>query len=41
LIKRGANVNGKDYRGKSVLSFATLNGNSKIVELLKKAGARD
>jgi len=40
LIKRGADVNGKDYRGKSVLSFATLNGNSKNSGASEEGGCK-
>lgn len=40
LVERGANVNAKNLDGESVLDRAKLHGNSAIVDLLVKAGAK-
>lgn len=40
LINQGANVNEKDNYGNSPLDIARYRGHTKIVELLKQAGAR-
>ncbi len=41
LIKYGANVNAKDWDGKTPLSRAQEAGHTEIVELLKKHGAKE
>lgn len=40
LIKHGADVNAKDYRGDSALAVATENGNGAAAKALVEAGAR-
>ena len=40
LLKHGANVNAKSNKDKTPLSIATEAGNTNIVEILKKAGAK-
>jgi ankyrin repeat protein len=39
LLRAGANVNTRDYNGKTPLMAATANGNLKIMEMLIKTGA--
>jgi pectate lyase len=41
LLSKGADINAKDNKGKTVLSYATENGHTEIVELLKKHGAKE
>lgn len=41
LIARGIDVNAKSPRGETALSLARLRGNTPLVDLLLKAGARD
>lgn len=40
LVKLGANVSAKDYRGDTALSIANENGNNAAASVLMKAGAR-
>ena len=41
LLKAGADVNAKDNDGKTAIKLAQEAGNTKIVELLKAAGAKE
>jgi len=41
LIKKGANVNAKDQFGKSALNYAIERGPQKMIEVLRKAGAKE
>jgi ankyrin repeat protein len=41
LLNKGANVNTKDKNGVTALTIATKNGHKEIIELLKKAGAKE
>ncbi|MEO1004488.1 MAG: ankyrin repeat domain-containing protein, partial [Cyanobacteria bacterium J06638_38] len=40
LITKGADVNVKDKKGRSILLKATYNNNQEVIELLKKYGAK-
>ncbi len=40
LLEKGALVNAKDNNGETALIWATMNGHSEIVRLLKQAGAK-
>ena len=40
LVKAGADVNAKNNYGRTVLSYAKDKGNTKIIKILKEAGAR-
>jgi len=41
LLSKGADINAKDNNGKTALSYATENGHTEIVELLRKHGAKE
>jgi len=41
LLENGADINVKTNDGKTALTFASENGHSNIVELLKQAGAKE
>jgi hypothetical protein len=41
LLEKGANVNDKDSTGKSLLRSAQENGYAEVVQMLKKAGAKE
>ena len=41
LLAKGAKVNEKNKDGKTALRIAEENGHTEIVELLKKAGAKE
>jgi ankyrin repeat protein len=41
LLEAKANPNGKTDTGRTALQWATAAGNSEIVELLKRAGAKE
>ncbi len=41
LLEAGADVNAKDKDGHTALDMAQKAGNTKIVELLKQAGAKE
>jgi ankyrin repeat protein len=40
LLDKGADVNGKDNNGVTALMFAEAKGHNKVVNLLRRAGAR-
>jgi len=41
LIAKGADINARDNNGKTALSLAKENGNTEIVEILRKHGAKE
>jgi len=41
LLSKGADINAKNNNGKTALSYATDNGHTEIVELLRKHGAKE
>lgn len=41
LIKKGAKVNVKDYKGNTALKIAKLHQNQEMIKLLKEAGAKE
>ena len=41
LISKGANVNDKDNSGNSALNIAKKNKEKEIINILKKAGAKE
>jgi ankyrin repeat protein len=41
LVNRRADVNAKDYSNKTALFYASANEHTAIVDILKKAGARE
>ena len=41
LIEAGANINAKNYGGKTALMLAEENNAADVIELLKAAGAKE